>query len=90
MGRPQHYLSDQYVEIFLRLYALLYTDDTTGMEESPSRAKCSYSVDIHCEDWKLTVNTDKTKIVIFSRGKVRQQHTFMFRKDKLLWTPLCT
>lgn len=33
--------------------------------------------------WNLTVNTDKTKIVIFSHAKVREYPDFMFVSDKI-------
>ena len=32
----------------------------------------------YCNDMHLTVNTQKTKVMIFSRGKVRKHQNFMF------------
>ena len=37
----------------------------------------------YCQTWHLTVNTTKTKVVIFSRGKVRKYPTFLFGGNKL-------
>ena len=37
----------------------------------------------YCNNWDLTVNTDKTKIVIFSRGKVRLYPAFLFGHNHL-------
>ena len=35
----------------------------------------------YCEIWKLCINLKKTKIVIFSRGKVRKSPKFMWGND---------
>ena len=32
------------------------------------------SLNSYCSDWKLKVNCNKTKIVVFSRGKVNTDH----------------
>ena len=37
----------------------------------------------YCDVWKLTVNTSKTKVVIFSRGKSRIIPVFKFGEDNL-------
>ena len=78
------YLSDDDVEVFLRLYALLYADDTIVMAETPKDLQVALdSVHMYCNDWKLHVNTSKTKIVIFSKGKVRKYPDFKFGTDIL-------
>ena len=67
------YLSDDDVEIYLRLYCLLYADDTIVMAENPEDLQTALDgVYSYCNDWNLTVNTSKTEIVIFSRGKVKK------------------
>jgi len=72
-------LSDDDVEVFLRLYVLLYADDTIVMAESAEELQLALtSVYQYCRSWYLTVNTTKTKIVIFSRGKVRKYPQFYF------------
>ena len=45
--------------------------------------KALNAVSDYCSQWNLTVNTSKTKIVIFSRGKVRRYPDFVFGSDKL-------
>ena len=32
----------------------------------------------YCQLWKLTVNTTKTKIIIFSKGKIRNKPVFLY------------
>ena len=73
-----NYLSDEDTEVFLRLYCLLYADDTIILAESPedlqSDLNCVYN---YCKDWNLTVNTSKTKVMIFSKGKTRNNPNFL-------------
>ena len=73
------YLSDDDVMVFLHLDVLLYADDTIVMAESSGELqKVLNALYDYCDNWKLTVNTEKTKIVIFSRGKVRSHPVFLF------------
>ena len=41
------------------------------------------SVQDYCKDWHLSVNTSKTKIVIFSRGKIRNLPLFTYNNDSI-------
>ena len=80
----KNYLSDDDIEVFLRLYVLLYADDTIVMAESPKDLQDALNaVFEYCSSWKLTVNTSKTKVVIFSRGKLRNIPDFTFGADNL-------
>ena len=77
-------MSDPDIEVFLRLHVLLYADDTIVMVETPEQLqKALNAVSDYCSQWNLTVNTSKTKNVIFSRGKVRRYPDFVFGRDKL-------
>ena len=73
------HLSDDDVEVFLKLFTLLYADDTIVFAESDSELQRALdAVYDYCKTWHLTVNTSKTKITIFSRGKVRKHPNFRF------------
>ena len=75
-------LSDDDVELFIKLYTLLYADDTIVLAESSEELqKALNAVFDYCKDWKLTVNTSKTKIVIFSNRKVLNYPAFLFGHD---------
>ena len=75
----QHCLSNEDIEVFLKLFILLYADDTVVMAESADQLNIALSaVHDYCGLWDLTVNTSKTKVVIFSRGKVQQYPEFKF------------
>ena len=78
------YLDDEEVETFVRLHCLLYADDTIVLAESPEELQAALNgVEHYCNTWQLTVNTSKTKIVIFSKGKVRKVPSFTFSGDQM-------
>ena len=72
-------LSDEDVEVFVRLFVLLYADDTIVLAESEQELQDALvGVYEYCDQWQLKVNVDKTKVVIFSRGKIRKHRNFFF------------
>ena len=72
-------LSDDTVEVFFKLFLLLYADDTILMAESAEDLqKALNSMYQYCVDWNLEVNPKKTKIVIFSKGKTRNHNMFTY------------
>jgi len=78
------YLSDDDIEMWLRLYLLLYADDTIIMAETSTDLQNALnSLHLYCSTWNLSVNTSKTKIVIFSRGKIRNRPNFYFGNNKI-------
>ena len=53
----------------LKLFVLLYADDTVIMAESREDLQARLNIfGEYCQKWKLKVNVEKTKIFIFSRG----------------------
>ena len=67
------------IENYLQLFTLLYADDTIILAESPDDLQNGLdAVYEYCNRWQLTVNVDKTKTVIFSRGKVRNRTRFTY------------
>ena len=70
-------LSDEDVELFVRMYVLLYADDTVVMAESAEELQAALDAVAECCDlWDLKVNISKTEIIIFSRGKVKLYPVF--------------
>ena len=52
---------------------LLYADDTVLFGNTEGEMQHALDVfQTYCNTWHLTVNVDKTKIVIFSSGKLKQ------------------
>ena len=53
-------------DIYLKLFNLLYAEDTVLMAGSPEDLQMLLDAfDDYCTIWKLKVNVDKTKIMIF-------------------------
>ena len=66
-------LDGSYISQLLKLFLLLYADDTAIFSESPSSLQKGLTkMKQYCEKWNLKLNVNKCKIVIFSRGKVRK------------------
>ena len=55
------------IVVFLKLFILLFADDTVLFSNNMSDLQTALNTfDSYCRTWKLTVNTNKTKIIIFS------------------------
>ena len=71
-------------QVLLKLYVLLYADDTVVLAESDYALQMALNAAYsYCKKWKLTVNVDKTKIVIFSRGRVTKHFDFTFNGERV-------
>jgi hypothetical protein len=72
------------LETYLHLFVLLYADDTIVLGESPEELQQALSgLYDYCQQWHLDVNIDKTKIVMFSRGKIRKKPVFTFGEKEI-------
>lgn len=70
--------------VFVKIFTLLYADDTVVLSESEAELQLALNaVYDYCCLNKLQVNTDKTKIIIFSRGKVRKFPIFKFGDNSI-------
>jgi hypothetical protein len=68
--------------MYIQLFLILYADDMALMaESSDGLQKTLNCFEKYYDLWKLTVNTTKTKVVIFSKKKVGQNQSL---KDKIL------
>ena len=77
-------LNDINLDTYLKLYLLLYADDTVILAESPKELKLALdAMDQYCTLWKLKINVSKTKVLIFSRGNVRNRPEFTFGNVEL-------
>ena len=57
--------------VFIKIHILLHTDDTVVLAESASELQAAINGMWHyCQIWKLSVNTSKTKVLVFSNGKI--------------------
>ena len=75
---------DDNILIFVKLLMLLYADDTVLICESEADPQCALKAfDMYCETWKLTVNTNKSKVVFFSKGIPKPNYCFYLNNVQL-------
>ena len=71
------YIDDD-ITILLKLFILLYADDTVLFGESPEEHQNTLNAfQKYCEIWNLTINTEKTKVMIFSYGRISKNVHFI-------------
>ena len=75
---------DKGIDVLLVLFSLLYADDTLLLANNEKELQSALNaVSDYCKIWSLQVNISKTKIIIFSRGKVRKFKSFIFNEGIL-------
>ena len=53
----------------LKLFLLLYSDDIILFANNEENLQLSLNIlENHCKRWKLKVNTQKTKVMVFRKG----------------------
>ena len=81
MNDLEDYLTDfdnrgidfEYDDVFysIKLLVLLYADDTVIMADSPENLqKCLDDFVVYCKKWRLSINFDKRKVLIFGERKL--------------------
>ena len=69
---------------YLKLFVILYADDTVLMAESAADLQKQLdSFQDYCTLWKLKVNADKSKIMIFSKGTLPRNLQFNLNGTEL-------
>ena len=65
--------------MFFKLFVLLYADDTVLFAETSDDLQHALNVFANfCKKWKLTVNIEKTKIMVFGRGRLKDTLAFFY------------
>ncbi len=63
--------NNEVVDAYLRLFILMYADDTVLLCDSEDGMRRTLlALEEYCDNWKLKLNCDKTRIIVFSRGRV--------------------
>ena len=63
---------DNNLVAYLKLFVLLYADDTVIISESADDLQNAIDLyEQYCDQWKLTVNTCKAKILVIQKGRRR-------------------
>ena len=72
------------MNIYIKLFALLYADDTVLFAESAESLHSQLNTfSEYCKLWKLSVNSSKTKIIIFSGERLSHNPHFYFDNIEL-------
>ena len=72
------------ITTYLRILILLYADYVLLISESANGLQNALNAfSLYCKQWKLKVSTNKTKIMVFSKGKFGIDNFFLFDSTKL-------
>ena len=70
---------DVEIVTYFKLYIILYADDTVILAENPNGLQASLNeMEEYCDTFDLHINVNKTKILIFFKGKLRKHNIFNF------------
>ena len=67
------------LNILFKLFAILYADDTVLIAENPEELQKQLDrFYIYCNKWNLKINTDKSKLLVFSRGRHKDNYQLRY------------
>ena len=68
---------------YLKLFIILYADDTVIVSENEDDLQKALDMyQKYCEQWKLTVNIEKSKVLIFSKGR-QKKYNFTYNNQPM-------
>ena len=77
-------IAGDYMELYRKLFILLYADDTVILAESANDMQMAlHSLKDYCSQNELTLNTSKSKVMVFSKGKIRNVPNLYYGNSKL-------
>ena len=72
------------LESYIKLYVLLYADDTIILADTANELQEALNaLSDYCIIWKMKVNIDKTKIIMFSKRKCKNYPDFILNGEKI-------
>ena len=72
------------IQNFVHLFLILYADDTVILAETiTDMQKALDNLNIYCKMYGLHINVSKTKVLVFSRGKIRNIPNFNFDSSRI-------
>jgi hypothetical protein len=76
------------LDVYLKLFVLLYADDTVIMSESKEDMQNQLNVfNDFCKKWKLKVNAEKSKVLVLSNGRLPANLKFTYNNKDLEIVP---
>ncbi|MCG8093283.1 MAG: reverse transcriptase family protein, partial [Candidatus Thiodiazotropha endolucinida] len=74
----------EYVLTYIKLLILLFADDTVLFSNDKNDLQSMLNLfERYCDNWKLTVNLAKTKVLIFTSGRYAQNLHFFFKGEEI-------
>ena len=74
----QDVVQDEDTVVYLKLFTILYADDTVIFAESRHELQAAlHGMHHYCNNWKLRINTDKTKVVVFGARPGKHENDLM-------------
>ena len=74
----------EHIYSYLKLFILLFADDTVLFSHYQNDLQSMLnSFENYCDEWKLTVNISKTKILVFTSGRYARNLHFFFKGEEL-------
>ena len=68
------------LETYLKIFIMLYADDTVLLAESAEDLQTQLNAfSEYCDNWKLKVNVNKTKIMVFGIGRLTHNPKFYYK-----------
>ena len=72
------------LNVYFKIFCLLYADDTLILAEDEIQLqKALDGLHEYCNKWSLKVNTDKTKVIVFSAGIIKRFKSFKFGEEAI-------
>ena len=67
------------------IYLIMYADDIILLGKTPDELQEALTIlEDYCNKWKLTVNTEKTKIMVFRKGgRLREDLNFIYNNSHI-------
>ena len=63
------------IHTYLKLLVIMYADDTVLFANSKENLqKCLNGLQLYCEKWKLQINAEKTKVLVFAKRKINERN----------------
>lgn len=76
--------NDEDISVYLKLFVLLYADDTVIFGDSPEELQNSLNIfEQYCYKWKLQINAEKTKVIVFSCGRLNKNLHFYLNNTEI-------
>ena len=80
----EEFVQDSDIVVYLKLFTILYADDTVIFAENRNELQAAMNAMYHyCELWKLDINEQKTKVVVYGSKSSYTEPNLMIGKHSI-------